>query len=81
MANVTKFVERAKKYTEIPELTSEILRTFIEKVVVEEKKEKYSRTAPQKVWIHYRDIGFLQDHTSQTDIPPHEYYYDVGADG
>lgn len=81
MSNVTRFLERAKKYTEITELSSEILRAFIEKVVVEEKAVKYSRTAPQKVWIYYRDIGFLQDFAKGNDIAPLNYCFDVLDDG
>ena len=30
---------------------------FIEKIVVGEKSQKYSRTAEQDIWIYYRDIG------------------------
>ena len=48
-------------YSEIPELTSEILRIFIKRVEVGERTEKYSRTAPQEVRIYYRDIGLVDE--------------------
>jgi len=32
------------------------------------KAEKYSRTAPQDIWIHYRDIGMLNDVKAEFDI-------------
>ena len=37
-------------------LTSEILHLFIDKIVVGEKSERYSRTAFQQVTIYYRDV-------------------------
>jgi len=40
-------------------LTSEILHLFIDKIVVGEKSERYSRTAFQQVTIYYRDVGLL----------------------
>jgi hypothetical protein len=51
--------EKAKRYTEIPELTGELLHLFIERIEVGEREERYSRTAEQKIIIHYRDIGVL----------------------
>lgn len=68
LTNVDRFIEKAKKYTDLTELTPEILHLFIEKIVVGEKAEKYSRTAPQDIWIHYRDIGMLNDVKAEFDI-------------
>ena len=56
-----RFIENAKRYSEIPELTAEILRIFIKRVEVGERAEKYSRTAPQEVRIYYRDIGLVDE--------------------
>ena len=61
------YVERAKQYSEISELTPELLRLFIEKIVVGERAEKYSHSAPQEVTIYYRDIGLL-DTTEEQDL-------------
>ncbi len=59
--NIARFLDNAKKYTEINELTSEILRTFIQRVEIGERAKKYSRNAMQEVRIYYRDIGLLDD--------------------
>ena len=60
-SNIARFIENAKRYSEIPELTSEILRIFIKRVEVGERAEKYSRTAPQEVRVYYRDIGLVDE--------------------
>lgn len=75
--NVDRFIEKAKKYTNLTKLTPELLRMFIAKVVVGEKTKKYSRTAPQDIWIHYRDIGMLNDVKEEFDIPSMEEFYRV----
>ena len=41
------------------ELTPELLRLFIEKIVVHEKEAKWSKHAPQTVEIYYNGIGFV----------------------
>lgn len=48
-SNIARFIKNAKRYSEIPEVTSEILRIFIKRAEVGERAEKYSRTAPQEV--------------------------------
>ena len=53
------FLDRAKRYTDITELTPELLRLFIEKIVVHEKEVKRSKHAPQTVEIYYNGIGFV----------------------
>ncbi len=59
IANVTRFIDKAKRYTEITELSAELLNVFIEKIEVGERAERYSRTAEQEIVIHYRDIGVI----------------------
>ncbi len=59
--NISRFLENARRYTQIDELTSEILRTFVQKIEVGERAQKYSRTATQEIRIYYRDIGLLDD--------------------
>lgn len=39
-SNIARFIENAKRYSEIPELTAEILRIFIKRVEVGERTEK-----------------------------------------
>lgn len=58
VSNTDRFIAKAKQYTDITELTPELLRLFIQKIVVHEKSEKYSKHAEQTVEIHYTDIGF-----------------------
>ena len=53
------FIDKAKRYTEINELSGELLNLFIEKIEVGERAERYSRTSEQKGIIHYRDIGVI----------------------
>jgi DNA invertase Pin-like site-specific DNA recombinase/uncharacterized protein YktA (UPF0223 family) len=59
VANVTRFIDKARRYTEINELSGELLNLFIEKIEVGERGERYSRTAEQEIVIHYRDIGVI----------------------
>lgn len=58
-SNVDAFIDKAKRYTEIRELTPEILRLFISRIEIGEKSTKYSRTAEQDVRIVYRDVGIM----------------------
>lgn len=58
-ANVEAFIEKAKRYTDIPELTPELLRLFIERIDIGERSERYSRTAEQDIRIVYRDVGVM----------------------
>ena len=53
------FLDKAKRYTDITELTPELLRLFIERIVVHEKEVKWSKHAPQTVEIHYNGIGYV----------------------
>ena len=57
--NVDKFVDIAYKYTDLQELTPEVLRTFIAKVVIHERSDKWSKSAEQKIDIYFRYIGNL----------------------
>ena len=65
ISNVSLFVEKAKRCTEIPELTGEFLHLFIESIEVGGRSERYSRTAEQKIVIRYRDIGILGAFTEE----------------
>ena len=53
------FLDKAKRYTDITELTPELLRLFIEKIVIHEKEVKWSKHAPQTVEIYYNGIGYV----------------------
>ena len=61
VSNVARFIDKAKKYETIDELTPEILRTFIKRIEVGEREKKYSRNAPQDITIYYRDVGAMDE--------------------
>lgn len=69
-ANVNTFVEKAKQYTAIDELTPELLRLFIQRIEVGERTEKYSRSSHQSIRIVYRDIGTVDSATEQGEAQP-----------
>jgi hypothetical protein len=72
VSNASAFIDKAKQYTEINELTAEILHLFIERVEVGERSEKWSRTAMQEINIYYRDIGLLDniiEQPAEQEIP------------
>ena len=59
VSGTDSFLDKAKRYTDITELTPELLRLFIEKIVVHEKEVKWSKHAPQTVEIYYNGIGYV----------------------
>ena len=66
-ANVDAFVEKASRYTEITELTPELLWTFIERIDIGERPDRYNRNGMQEVRIIYRDIGVIDSALSADD--------------
>ena len=61
VSNTAAFLDKAKRYTDIQALTPELLRLFIQKIMVHEKEVKWSKHAPQTVEIHYADIGCMEN--------------------
>lgn len=59
VSGTDSFLDKAKRYTDITELTPELLRLYIEKIVVHEKEVKWSKHAPQTVEIYYNGIGYV----------------------
>ena len=59
VSGTDSFLDKAKRYTDITELTPELLRLFIEKIVVHGKEVKWSKHAPQTVEIYYNGIGYV----------------------
>lgn len=57
--NVERFVDIANKYTDLKELTPEVLRTFIERIIIHERTAKHSKSASQQIDICFRYIGKL----------------------
>jgi ribosomal protein L32 len=66
------FIAKAKRYTDITELTPELLRLFIQKIVVHEKSTKWSKKAMQTIEIHYSDIGFIGGDIPQDKESPRQ---------
>ena len=65
------FLDKAKRYMDITELTPELLRLFIGKIVVHEKEVKWSKHAPQTVEIYYNGIGFIdKQHQDMESLQP-----------
>ena len=65
------FLDKAKRYMDITELTPELQRLFIEKIVVHEKEVKWSKHAPQTVEIYYNGIGFIdKQHQDMESLQP-----------
>lgn len=60
--NVTKFMRLIKRYTEITELTPEIVREFIQKVIVHQA-EKVNGKRRQAVEIIYNCVGVIPNPT------------------
>lgn len=56
--NLLKFLKVVKSYTEIEELTPEILNSFIEKIYIGET-EKYDGRKMQEVEIIYKFVGVI----------------------
>ena len=56
-SGIDKFIRIAKKYTDIQELNPEILRTFIEKIVIHERDKWHSKSAHQQIDIYFTHIG------------------------
>ena len=56
---VTKFMKLVNKYTDIRELDTEIVRTFIDKIIVYEAK-KVGKCKEQKIKIIYNCVGVVE---------------------
>lgn len=70
-ANVEAFIEKAKRYTTIDELTPELLRLFIQRIEIGERAKKYSHSAAQDIRIVYRDIGMVDSLMEEGERPVH----------
>lgn len=57
--NVERFIMISNKYTDLQTLTLEILRTFIDKVIIHERTEKWAKTAEQQIDIYFRYVGCI----------------------
>lgn len=51
------FIAKTKRYTDIMELTPNLPRLFIRKIMVQEKSTKWSKEAMRAIKIHSNGIG------------------------
>ena len=65
--DLTQFISNVKKYTEITELTPEILNELIEKILVHQT-EKVNGKKVQEIDIYYRGVGIISFPVSLDDI-------------
>lgn len=68
-ANVEAFIEKAKRFTTINQLTPELVRLFIQRIEIGERPPKGSRFA-QGIKIVYRDIGCMDSPMEPGECPP-----------
>lgn len=68
-ANVEAFIEKAKRFTTINQLTPELVRLFIQRIEIGERPPKSSRFA-QGIKIVYRDIGCMDSPMEPGECPP-----------
>jgi len=45
----------------LQELTAEVLRTFVAKIVIHERTTKWAKTSEQQIDIYFRYIGCLEE--------------------
>ena len=65
--DITQFISNVKKYTEITELTPEILNELIEKILVHQT-EKINGKKVQEIDIYYRGVGIISFPVSLEDM-------------
>lgn len=65
--DITEFISNVKKYTEITELSPEILNELIEKIVIHQQ-EKVNGKKVQEIDIYYRGVGIISFPVSTDDI-------------
>ena len=63
--NAERFVPLARRYTDIRELTPEILRTFISKIVIHERPSRKKNEGEQRIDIYFTHIGSMPDSESE----------------
>lgn len=63
------FIEKAKRFTTIDELTPELLRLFIQRIEIGERAKKHSRNATQNIRIIYKDIGVIDSEMEEGEQP------------
>ena len=61
-ASVSRFLGLVKKYTDVSELTAEIVRVFIDRIVIHQAdKSRHGEKRQQRIDIFYNFIGLLKE--------------------
>jgi hypothetical protein len=63
LQNAEYFLKAVSQLTEITELTESLLRELIEKIVIHESNGLRGNAREQRIDIHWRFIGLLQEAT------------------
>ena len=67
---VKRFIQDAWRFIEMPKLTPELLRTFIKRIEVHEKEQKFSRSCGNRIDIYFTfslESGMIVDGTASND--------------
>ena len=65
--DVTRFINKVKKYTEIKELTPEILNEFVKKILVHQCQKVNGKKIHQ-IDIYYNGIGIVSIPTNEFEM-------------
>ncbi len=59
--NIDHFLDLVKKYTDVSELTAEIVRVFIARIVCHQPNGKWGKNRRQQIDIYYNFIGLIHE--------------------
>lgn len=59
--NIDHFLGLVKKYTDVSELTAEIVRIFIDRIVCHQANGKWGKNRRQQIDIYYNFIGLIEE--------------------
>ncbi len=69
-SSVKRFIQDAWRFIEMPKLTPELLRTFIKRIEVHEKEQKFSRSCGNRLDIYFTfsiESGMIVDGTASSE--------------
>ena len=67
---IRSFIKSANRYVDMPKLTPELLRTFIKRIEIYEKEQRFSRTTGNKIDIYFTfapESGMIIDGTASNE--------------
>ena len=67
---IKSFIQNAWRFLEMPRLTPELLRTFIKRIEIHEKEQKFSRSCGNRIDIYFTfslESGMIIDGTASSD--------------